>query len=185
MASTFKSSFVSSVGLSPAIVYGPAPAATQVVIFGLSATNLQQFPVNVTFYINNSRPTATAITVTTITNATSMIVSSAAGLAIGNRISSSNFPSNIATISNIVGNTLTVDSTLSWGSPGIITASAVYIWSAAVNVNLLYLATVPVGSALVALGNDQKLVLLPTDSLYVQASSASAVDVTCSYLEIA
>jgi hypothetical protein len=45
-------------------------------------------------------------------------------------------------------------------------------------------AIVPVGSALVAVGGDQKIVMNASDVLKVTASQASAADVTMSILEI-
>ena len=52
------------------------------------------------------------------------------------------------------------------------------------NVYIVKSAIVPVGSSLVAVGGDQKIVLNSSDILKVTASQASAVDVTLSILEI-
>ena len=52
------------------------------------------------------------------------------------------------------------------------------------NVYLVKDAVVPVGSALVAVGGDQKIVMNASDVLKVTASQASAADVTMSILEI-
>jgi len=52
------------------------------------------------------------------------------------------------------------------------------------NVYILKDAIVPVGSALVAVGGDQKIVMNASDVLKVTASQASAADVTLSILEI-
>lgn len=52
------------------------------------------------------------------------------------------------------------------------------------NVYLVKDAIVPVGSALVAVGGDQKIVMNASDVLKVTASQASAADVTMSILEI-
>ena len=52
------------------------------------------------------------------------------------------------------------------------------------NVYLVKDAIVPVGSALVAVGGDQKIVMNASDVLKVTASQASAADVTLSILEI-
>ena len=52
------------------------------------------------------------------------------------------------------------------------------------NVYLVESAIVPVGSSLVAVGGDQKIVMNAADVLKVTASQASAADVTLSVLEI-
>ena len=52
------------------------------------------------------------------------------------------------------------------------------------NVYIVKDAVVPVGSALVAVGGDQKIVMNASDVLKVTASQASAADVTLSILEI-
>lgn len=52
------------------------------------------------------------------------------------------------------------------------------------NVYLVKDAIVPVGSALVAVGGDQKIVMNASDILRITASQASAADVTLSVLEI-
>lgn len=64
-----------------------------------------------------------------------------------------------------------------------ITTSA-YITRSAVNYYLISGATVPVGSSLVIVGGDQKVVLQAADVLYVINSVASSGDAFCSYLEI-
>ena len=64
-----------------------------------------------------------------------------------------------------------------------ITTSA-YITRSAVNYYLISGATVPVGSALVIVGGDQKVVLQPSDVLYVVNSVASSGDAFCSLLEV-
>lgn len=52
------------------------------------------------------------------------------------------------------------------------------------NVHIVKNAIVPVGSSLVAVGGDQKIVLNASDILRITASQASAADVTVSLLEI-
>lgn len=52
------------------------------------------------------------------------------------------------------------------------------------NVHIVKNAIVPVGSSLVAVGGDQKIVLNASDILRITASQASAADVTLSLLEI-
>ena len=59
-----------------------------------------------------------------------------------------------------------------------------YITRSAVNYYLIEGATVPVGSALVIVGGDQKVVLQPSDVLYVVNSVASSGDAFCSLLEV-
>ena len=52
------------------------------------------------------------------------------------------------------------------------------------NVYLIKDAPVPVGSAIVPVGGDQKVVLEASDILKVTSDTASSADVTLSYLEI-
>ena len=59
-----------------------------------------------------------------------------------------------------------------------------YITRSAVNYYLIEGATVPVGSSLVVVGGDQKVVMQPADVLYVVNSVASSGDCFCSLLEI-
>lgn len=59
-----------------------------------------------------------------------------------------------------------------------------YITRSAVDYYLIKAATVPVGSSLVIVGGDQKVVLEPSDVLKVVTSAASSADVACSLLEI-
>ena len=48
--------------------------------------------------------------------------------------------------------------------------------------NVLFQATVPVGSSIVVAGNDQKIVLQAGDSLSAICSAPVGIDVICSYL---
>ena len=59
-----------------------------------------------------------------------------------------------------------------------------YVTRSAVNYYLVKGATVPVGGALVIVGGDQKVVLQPSDVLYVVNSAASSGDAFASLLEI-
>lgn len=59
-----------------------------------------------------------------------------------------------------------------------------YVTRSAVNYYLVKGATVPVGGSLVVVGGDQKVVLEPSDILYVVNSAASSGDVFASLLEI-
>ena len=59
-----------------------------------------------------------------------------------------------------------------------------YITRSAVNYYLIEGATIPVGSSLVIVGGDQKVVMQPADVLYVVNSVASSGDCFCSLLEI-
>ena len=52
------------------------------------------------------------------------------------------------------------------------------------NVFIIKDAPIPVGSTLVPIGGDQKVVLLNTDVLKVQSDTANSVDTTLSILEI-
>jgi hypothetical protein len=64
-----------------------------------------------------------------------------------------------------------------------ITASA-YITRSGVNYYLIEDATVPVGSSLVVVGGDQKVVMITSDALKVVTSAASSADVVTSVLNI-
>jgi hypothetical protein len=64
-----------------------------------------------------------------------------------------------------------------------ITTSA-YITRSAVNYFLISGATVPVGSSLVIVGGDQKVVMEPADVLYIVNSVATSGDCFASLLEI-
>jgi hypothetical protein len=64
-----------------------------------------------------------------------------------------------------------------------ITADA-YITRSAVDYYLIKGATVPVGSSLVVVGADQKVVLTTSDALKVVTSAASSADVVTSVLNI-
>lgn len=59
-----------------------------------------------------------------------------------------------------------------------------YVTRSAVNYYLIKGATVPVGGALVIVGGDQKVVLQPSDILYIVNSAASSGDCFASLLEI-
>ena len=59
-----------------------------------------------------------------------------------------------------------------------------YITRSAVDYYLIKTATVPVGSSLVIVGGDQKVVLQTGDVLKVLTNAASSADVACSLLEI-
>lgn len=64
-----------------------------------------------------------------------------------------------------------------------ITADA-YITRSAVDYYLIKGATIPVGSSLVVVGGDQKVVLITSDALKVVTSAASSADVVTSVLNI-
>jgi hypothetical protein len=59
-----------------------------------------------------------------------------------------------------------------------------YVTSSAVDYYLIKGGVVPVGSSLVVVGGDQKVVLEAADVLKVVTSAASSADVVCSLLEI-
>jgi hypothetical protein len=60
----------------------------------------------------------------------------------------------------------------------------VYFTRSAVDYYLIKSATVPVGSSLVVVGGDQKVVLITSDVLKVVTSAASSADVVTSVLNI-
>jgi hypothetical protein len=59
-----------------------------------------------------------------------------------------------------------------------------YITRSGVDYYLIETATVPVGSSLVIVGGDQKVVLITSDALKVVTSAASSADVVTSVLNI-
>jgi hypothetical protein len=63
-------------------------------------------------------------------------------------------------------------------------AANVFIDDGAANTYVTANAPVSSGSSLVAVGGDQKVVLLPGDKIYVQSSAASSLDAVLSILEI-
>jgi hypothetical protein len=73
------------------------------------------------------------------------------------------------TIANTSASTIEVDATLNDGSNDF------YIVKA---------APVPVGSSLVVIGGDQKVVLMPGDSVKVRSDTATSADAIMSILEI-
>jgi hypothetical protein len=60
----------------------------------------------------------------------------------------------------------------------------VYFTRSAVDYYLIKGATVPVGSSLVVVGGDQKVVLITSDVLKVVTSAATSADVVTSVLNI-
>jgi hypothetical protein len=63
-------------------------------------------------------------------------------------------------------------------------AANVFINDGAANTFVTANAPVSSGSSLVAVGGDQKVVLLPGDKIFVQSSAASSLDAVLSILEI-
>jgi hypothetical protein len=60
----------------------------------------------------------------------------------------------------------------------------VYVTRSGTDVYIVKGATVPVGGSLVAVGGDQKLVLITSDALKVVSSASSSIDVITSVLNI-
>lgn len=63
-------------------------------------------------------------------------------------------------------------------------AANVFINDGAANTSISTNAPISSGSSLILAGGDQKLVLITGDSLYVQSSASSSLDVVVSILEI-
>jgi hypothetical protein len=63
-------------------------------------------------------------------------------------------------------------------------AANVFINDGAANTSISTNAPISSGSSLILAGGDQKLVLITGDSIYVQSSAASSLDVVLSILEI-
>lgn len=90
-----------------------------------------------------------------------------------------------ASVVTVAGGTQTtvVGMSVANTSASPITASA-YFTRSAVDYYLIKSATVPVGSSLVLVGGDQKVVLIPSDELKVVTSAAASADVVTSVLNI-
>ena len=90
-----------------------------------------------------------------------------------------------ATVVTVAGGTQTtvVGMSVANTSASPITASA-YFTRSAVDYYLIKNATVPVGSSLVLVGGDQKVVLVASDVLKVVTSAAASADVVTSVLNI-
>lgn len=73
------------------------------------------------------------------------------------------------TVTNILGSTVSAN---------------VFINDGAANTSLVTSGPISAGSSLVVVGGDQKVVMQTGDSIYVQSSSASSVDVVMSIMEI-
>jgi hypothetical protein len=82
-----------------------------------------------------------------------------------------------ATTSVIIG--LTVTNIL-----GAAVSANVFINDGAANTSLVTTGPISSGSSLVVVGGDQKVVMESGDSIYVQSSAASSVDVVMSIMEI-
>jgi len=78
-------------------------------------------------------------------------------------------------LSNTTGSTISAN-------VGIFTGN--YAAGTAANISLLTNAPISSGGALVAVGVDQKVVLMPGYSIYVQSSATSSLDVVMSVLEL-
>ena len=73
------------------------------------------------------------------------------------------------TVTNVTGSTV---------------AANVFLNDGAANTNMVVSAPISAGASLVLVGGDQKVVLEEGDSIYVQSSVASSVDVVMSIMEI-
>ena len=90
--------------------------------------------------------------------------------------------SNVVTVASSTQTTI-IGLTFANTSASPITASA-YITRSGTDYYLISGATVPVGSSLVVVGGDQKVVLITSDILKVKTSAASSADVVTSVLNI-
>jgi hypothetical protein len=82
-----------------------------------------------------------------------------------------------ATTSVIIGLTVT-------NITGATVSANVFINDGAANTSLVTTGPISSGSSLVVVGGDQKVVMETGDSIYVQSSAASSVDVVMSIMEI-
>lgn len=83
----------------------------------------------------------------------------------------------LATTSIVIGLTVT-------NTSGTAIAANVYINDGSSNTSLVVNGPISSGSSLVLVGGDQKIVLETNDSVYVQSSAASSIDVIMSIMEI-
>lgn len=63
-------------------------------------------------------------------------------------------------------------------------AGSIFIVSGGANTHMVKSASLPIGSALVPVGGDQKLVLEGGDAIYVYSNTANAIDTIVSVLEL-
>lgn len=104
------------------------------------------------------------------------------------------FKSNVAIDVETTGNvvytcpaateTTLIGMTLSNKSNTTTVTANVFLTRSTVDYSIISNATLPVGSALVPVGGDQKIVLQPADEIKVVVSTNNAVDVITSLLEI-
>lgn len=80
--------------------------------------------------------------------------------------------------------TVVVGLTVTNTSGGAITANVYINDQSAANTYVVANAPISSGASLVAVGGDQKIVLIEGDKIYVQSSAASSVDAVLSIMEI-
>ncbi len=83
-----------------------------------------------------------------------------------------------------VGNTAVVIGLTVTNTSGSSIAANVFLNDSVANTSILTNAPISSGSSLVVVGGDQKVVLESGDSIWVQSSAASSVDVVMSIMEI-
>lgn len=83
----------------------------------------------------------------------------------------------LGTTTIVVGLTVT-------NTSGSAISANVYINDGSANTSLVVSGPISSGSSLVLVGGDQKVVLETNDSVYVQSSAASSIDVVMSIMEI-
>jgi hypothetical protein len=102
----------------------------------------------------------------------------------------SNVAINVQTTGNVVytcpaaTETTLIGMTLSNKSNTTTVTANVFLTRSTVDYSIISNATLPVGSSLVPVGGDQKIVLQPADQIKVVVSTNNAVDVITSLLEI-
>ncbi len=82
------------------------------------------------------------------------------------------------------GNTAVVIGLTVTNTSGSAISANVFLNDGVANTSILTTAPISSGSSLVVVGGDQKVVLETGDSIYVQSSAASSVDVVMSIMEI-
>ena len=82
------------------------------------------------------------------------------------------------------GNTAVVIGLTVTNTSGSAISANVFLNDSVANTSILTNAPISSGSSLVVVGGDQKVVLETGDSIYVQSSAASSVDVVMSIMEI-
>ena len=124
---------------SNTLTFATAPLLNQLIVVRYMTTVLwqtvgdevsgSQYYYELRDVLSNFSYGLTALTVGTIASTTNLVLSGVSGLSVGSVISSTILPFTGQVISAIVGNTVTVSSTASWGTTTTIASNKVYLWN--------------------------------------------------------